>query len=154
MPLPLGRSHAAAAGQDSRWSLLSGMFCYGFRVADRFLRHDAMASHMRASYRPFIDLHKPAVVEMQRNLIDYVKALREATAGALDDPCDIPQLTFTQEGHPVIPEIPDKSKLRKGHWEKMLRTFLSHHYSEYPTQKSGHFFHSFSYSLFRTCVWS
>ncbi len=115
----------------------------GRLVVDRFER---IADMMGVSSSPFVDLHKDKVDEMKRNLMDYVKTLRQqkgedATGGGESSslpagdrlPADtsLPngmQVKITGNGFPIVPDVDDWSKLRKKDLELILRTYLGRHY--------------------------
>lgn len=109
----------------------------GRLVVDRFER---IADMMGVSTSPFVDLHKDKVDEMKRNLMDYVKTLRQHKGqdetGSGETSC-LPagtsllagmQVKITGNGFPIVPDVDDWSNIRKKDLELILWTYLGRHY--------------------------
>jgi hypothetical protein len=147
--------------EDKRWKEMGALVLIftvhtnpdGRLVVDRFER---IADMMGVNTSPFVELHKDKVDEMKRNLMDYVKTVRqlkgpdkpgsgEASTLSADDglpaadnlladtglPADI-QILTSPSGYPLVPDVDDVDdwdKLRKKDLELILRTYLGRHYS-------------------------
>jgi hypothetical protein len=81
--------------------------------------------------------YEDATKEFMRTVNQYMKKVLDATgtgagagAGTHNDPLAI---QLDSEGFPIVPSPASWGKTTKEQFEKMYRTFMSHHYSTYVT---------------------
>ena len=91
-------------------------------------RFERIAEVMGVSAQPFVDLHKDKVDEMKRNLMDYVKDLRQTGSNnkiAAVRPSDASpeewEIKLNALGYPRLPSTGRMRDLRKATLDNMLR---------------------------------
>lgn len=75
------------------------------------------------------------VREVQRKFLDHIKSAQLMAAGSEDatqnegdpEPTDI---RITSDGFPILPKLVRDRILNKSESEKLLRSYLTHHYCE------------------------
>lgn len=90
---------------------------------------------MGAPGQSFADLHRDKINEIKRNLMDYVKGIRQAVQDSAGRPSSPPpnniEVSITDNGYPVLPSCLHQDNLSKGILTQILRAYLNAHYSEY-----------------------
>jgi hypothetical protein len=94
-------------------------------------RHDEIALNMgMPSKRSFEDTYENSVTEMTRNLVNYVKSLRDSreniVTGQNAEPA--PDVTMNSDGFPVLPVAIEQKSLKKRELEEIMRAYMGRHY--------------------------
>ena len=89
-----------------------------------------MAGNIGCSGPRFFDTYENEVNIIQRKMVEYIKMLQPS-------PTSQPNLTrpdlliTTKDGYPWLPPTIDDTDQKKEELEKLLRSYMNDHYSEY-----------------------
>jgi len=105
----------------------------------RHFRHDYMAKMMNINMRLFADKYKDVVEQVKRCVLRYVKSMREAAderdvENEAADTNPAAPLKITELGYPILPDVKTWKAGQKKDLERVVRTYLSMHYSKLAEQ--------------------
>jgi hypothetical protein len=121
--------------------VLPGRYVRGAGAEKVFNRYDSMSLEMGLNSPKFTVLHASAVAVMKLKFVKYMKDLGKQRQFALGLPVaesdgiaedgagEVPAMTISANGYPVLPDIIDFSTKTQEHLADVMRQYLSMHYS-------------------------
>jgi len=89
-----------------------------------------MAGHMGSTTRRFFDVHEELVDNVQRKMVEYIKTL-QPSSNIQQDLSHPVLLLSSKNGYPWLPPTVSDFDGKKDELEKLVRTYLNNHYSEF-----------------------